>query len=231
MHLFPKRSLWYQQRVRAMCAAVALVAAACGASPAPPPGATSTKEGASAQVNADRIDRVRGELPDGYEVADIVGPVAPAGVWGFGARWTVEPPRCNVLADPAVEPGTTRGWSGSGAGGIVYAVVSAANGGLDPAVPAECGEWRLSAGRTSGRVTLTPAPTIEGAETVATATATMTVVEGGTETRSHADTVIAYLDDHVAFITVVTDPGSPHPQLGADFANALMVKTVAALRG
>ena len=174
---------------------------------------------------------MRGELPDGYEVADIAGPVAPAGVWGFGAQWTVEPPRCSVLADPAVEPGTTRGWSGSGAGGIVYAVVSAANGGLDPAVPAECGQWTLSAGRTSGNVTLTSAPTIEGAETVATATATMTVVEGGTETRSHADTVIAYLDDHVAFITVVTDPGSPHPQLGADFANALMVKTVAALRG
>jgi len=214
-----------------MCAAVALLAAACGASSAPAPGGTSTQTAASAQVNPARIDRVRGELPDGYEVADIAGPVAPAALWGFGAQWTVDPPRCGALADPAVDPGTTRGWSGSGTGGIVYAVVASAKGGLDPAVATDCRQWTLSAGRTSGRVTLTPAPTIEGAETVATATATTTVVEGGTETRSHADTVTAYLDDHVAFITVVTDPGSPSRQLGADFATALMVKTVTALRG
>ena len=231
MHVFPKRSLWYQHGVRVMCAAVALFAAACGASAAPPPGATVPQTGAAAQVNPARIDRVRGELPDGYEVADIAGPVAPAGLWGFGAQWSVEPPRCGVLADPAVQPDTTRGWSGSGTGGIVYAVVASTAGGLDPAVTAECGQWTLSAGRSSGSVTLTPAPTIDGAQTVATATATSIVVEGGTETRSHADTVTAYLDDHVVFVTVVTDPGSQNPQLGADFVNALMVKTVTALRG
>ena len=62
-------------------------------------------------------------------------------------------------------------------------------------------------------------------------TATTTVVEGGTETRSHADTFIAYLGDYVAFVTVVTDPGSPDPALGQDFAAELLVKTVSALRG
>jgi hypothetical protein len=98
-------------------------------------------------------------------------------------------------------------------------------------VTADCGQWTLAAGRSRGNVTLTPAPTIDGAQTVATATATTIVVEGGTETRSHADTVTAYLDGHVAFVTVVTDPGSPNPQLDADFAATLLVKTVSALRG
>ena len=174
---------------------------------------------------------MRGELPAGYEFADIAGPVAPTGLWGFGAQWLAEPPRCGVLADPAVRPDTTRGWSGSGTGGIVHAVVASTAGGVDPAVTADCGQWTLSAGRSSGNVTLTPASTIDGAQTVATATATTIVVEGGTETRSHADTVTAYLDGHVAFVTVVTDPGSPNPQLDADFAATLLVKAVSALRG
>lgn len=63
------------------------------------------------------------------------------------------------------------------------------------------------------------------------ATATTTVVEGGTETRSHADTFTAYLGDYVAFVAVVTDPGSPNPALGQEFAAQLLVKTVSALRG
>jgi hypothetical protein len=63
------------------------------------------------------------------------------------------------------------------------------------------------------------------------ATASTTVVEGGTETRSHADTVTAYLGDHIAFVALLTDPGSPNPQLGAQFAADLMTKTVSALRG
>ncbi|MCV7301140.1 DUF5642 family protein [Mycobacterium barrassiae] len=222
--------LWYQHRVRAMCAAVALLAVACGASDRPPQGAPAS-EGASAQVNPARIDRVREDLPDGYEVANISGPVAPTALWGYGSLWTADPPQCGLLSDPVVDPASTKGWSGSGTGGIVYAVVADLAVGLDPGVAAECQHWTLSAGQTSGSVTLTTAPTIEGAQTLAMATSTKTVVEGGTETRSHADTVTAYLDSHVAFVTVVTDPGSPHPQLGADFANELLVKTVAALRG
>jgi hypothetical protein len=184
----------------------------------------------STKVNPARIDRARTDLPDGYEVADLVGPVAPTGLWGFGAPRSADPPQCGSLADPVVDPASTRGWSGSGTGGIVYAVVATSTAGLDPAVAASCGQWTLSAGQAIGTVTMTAAPAIESAETVAMATATTTVVEGGTETRSHADTVTAYLDGHVAFVTVVTDPGSPHPQLGAEFANELIVKTVAALR-
>ncbi|BBX00735.1 DUF5642 family protein [Mycolicibacterium moriokaense] len=215
--------------MRAICAAVALLAAACGASDRPPQGATPP-EGASA-VNPARIDRVRDDLPDGYEVATVSGPVAPTALWGYGSLWLAEPPQCGLLADPVVDPASTKGWSGSGAGGIVYAVVADLAVGLDPGVAAECQHWTLSAGQTSGTVTLTTAPTIEDAQTLAMATSTKTVVEGGTETRSHADTVTAYLDSHVAFVTVVTDPGSPNPQLNADFASELMVKTVAALRG
>ncbi len=213
-----------------MLAAVGLLAVACGAGGSPP--ATSADfPSASAQVNPARIDRVRAELPAGYEVADVAGPVAPVTAWGFGTPWTVDPQRCAVLAHPAVVPETTRGWSGSGPGGIVYAVVSEGATGVDPAVVDECGQWQVSAGRSTGRVSRASAPTIDGAETIAMATATTTVVDGGTETHSHADTVTAYLDGHVAFVAVVTDPGSPNPQLGADFAASLMVKTVAALRG
>lgn len=214
-----------------MCAAAALLAAACGSSDVPPPAPSTPSAEAPARVNPARIDRVRADLPDGYEVADLTGPVRPTSLWGFGAQWSAEPPQCGPLADPAVDPASTKGWSGSGTGGIVYAVVAQSTAALDPAVTAECGQWTLSAGQASGSVSLTAAPAIANAETVAMATVTTTVVEGGTETHSRADTVTAYLDGHVAFVTVVTDPGSPHPQLGADFARALMVKTVAALRG
>jgi hypothetical protein len=61
--------------------------------------------------------------------------------------------------------------------------------------------------------------------------ASTTVVEGGTVTHSHADSFTAYLGDYVVMITVVTDPGTPNPALGEDFAAGLLVKTVSALRG
>ncbi|MDT5190689.1 MAG: hypothetical protein QOI28_2940, partial [Mycobacterium sp.] len=38
-------------------------------------------------------------------------------------------------------------------------------------------------------------------------------------------------EGYTAYVTVVTDPGSSGPVLDADFAAALLVKTVAALRG
>jgi hypothetical protein len=216
--------------MRAMFAAVALCVAACGAAGSPPSIGPTTVAGASGQVNPVRIDRVRDALPAGYEVAPVAGRIAPVAFWGFGAGWTADPAQCGMLADPAVDDGYARGWSGSGAGGIVYAAVVPGRA-LDPMVVSECGRWTLSAGRASGSVTMGPAPTVDGAETVAMATATTIVVEGGTETHSHADTVTAYLGDYVAFVTVVTDPGSPNPQLGQDFAAALMAKTVSALRG
>ena len=75
------------------------------------------------------------------------------------------------------------------------------------------------------------APAIDGAATVGLSTTTTTVVEGGTEIHTHAVTFTAYLAGYVASVTVVSDPDSPNPSLGQDFAPQLLVKTVSALRG
>jgi Domain of unknown function (DUF5642) len=215
--------------------AAALCIAGCGAPPAPPSSTSSTPpSGAALQVNAANVAKVRNELPAGYEVTDVSGRAAPAAMWGFGPGWTADPPQCAALADPVTDAAVTRGWSASGGGGIVNAVVTGsppAPVGLDSAVIADCGHWRLSGGHTSGEITFIAAPAIDGVETVGLSTASITVVEGGTETHSHADTFIAYLGHYVAFVTVVTDPGSPNPPLGQEFAAELLVKTVSALRG
>lgn len=63
------------------------------------------------------------------------------------------------------------------------------------------------------------------------ATASRTIVEGGTATDLHATTATAYLGEHVAFVTVVTDPGSGPSELPPDFASTFLTQTVAALRG
>ncbi len=137
---------------------------------------------------------------------------------------------CGALAVPAGDD-AFRGWSGSGLGGIVYVAVAEARVELDPALVGECGSWTLSAGHTSGVVNLVAAPTIDGATTLGMASDATTRVEGGTETRSHADTFIAYLGDYVTYVTVVTDPGAVGPLLDAEFAAGLLTKTVSALRG
>jgi Domain of unknown function (DUF5642) len=214
-------------RLFALFAVPVAFAAACGQSPSAPSSAPSQS---SAQVNPARIDRARGQLPSGYEVSPLSGRAAPVAFWGLASEWTADPPRCGALADPVADA-TTRGWSASGAGGIVYAVVAASEATLDSSLIDECGQWTVSAGHTSGSTTVVAAPAIDGAATVGLSTATTTVVEGGTETHSHADTFTAYLSGYVAFVTVVTDPGSPNPSLGQDFAAELLVKTVAALRG
>lgn len=177
------------------------------------------------------VVRVQGELPEGYEVADLAGRTAPLALWGFGPEWTSDPPQCAALAAPAGEGGGVRGWSGSGVGGIVYAVVADASVGLDPRLVDECGSWSVSTGHTSGAVTLVAAPAVAGAATLGMSTDATTRVEGGTETRSHADTFVAYLGDYVACVTVVTDPGAAGPQLDAEFAAGLLTRTVSALRG
>lgn len=229
-------ALCYQQRVRlfASIAVVALCAAGCGQPADPSSAGSSAPSSTSVQVNPANIARVRTELPAGYEVGDIAGRASPAAMWGFGPGWTADPPQCGALADPVADGAVTRGWSGSGGGGIVYAVVRGsppAKVGLDPALIADCGHWTLSAGHTSGSVTFIAVPAIDSVATVGMSTATTTVVEGGTETHSHADTFTAYLGDYVAVVTVVTDPGSPNPPLGQEFAAELLVKTVSALRG
>jgi hypothetical protein len=221
-------------RLIAVCAAATLLAAACARPPAgssPPPTFTLTPTAAaSAVVNPARIERVRGDMPPGYEFADISGPAVPVAFWGLGPNWTADPPNCGALGDPVLDAGSARGWSGSGSGGIVYAVVAAGSAPPDPALVAECGRWSVSSGHTSGTVSLVGAPSVDKAATVAMTTASHTVVEGGTETHSRAQTAAAYLGEYLAFVIVVTDPGSPNAPLGEDFAAALLVKTVAALR-
>jgi hypothetical protein len=215
-------------RLFALLAMLFLCVAACGDSPSYAPSTATSR--ASAHVNPARIERVRTALPDGYEVAPLSGRAAPVALWGLGAEWAADPPRCGALADPVADATTTRGWSASGAGGIVYAVVAASTSKLDQSLVDECTQWTVSAGHTSGSVTGVAAPVIDGATTVGLATTTTTTVEGGTETHSRADTFTAYLTGYVAFVTVVTDPGSANPSLGQDFAAELLVKTVSALR-
>ena len=212
----------------ALLAAVSLCLAACGQSLTSAP-STATSD-SSAPVNPVRIERVRADLPSGYEVAALSGPGAPVAFWGLGPDWTADPARCGALADPIADAVTTRGWSASGAGGIVYAVVAGSAAMLDPSLMDECGQWTVSAGHTSGSVTSVAAPAVDGAATVGLSTTTTTVVEGGTETHSQSDTFTAYLGDYVAFVAVVTDPGSPNPSLGQDFTAELLLKTVSALR-
>jgi Domain of unknown function (DUF5642) len=221
-------------RLFALLATLSLSVTACGQPPGPSPSDVQITPSSHLPVNPARVDRVRGDLPSGYEIVDLTGAAAPAGLWGLGAGWTAVPTRCGALGDPVDAAVTTRGWSGSGPGGIVHVVVTGSpplQTGLDPALVADCGHWMLAAGHTSGSVALVDAPAVDGAATVAMRTATTTVVEGGTETHAHADTVTAYLGDYVAFVTVVTDPGSPNPPLGQDFAAKLLVKTLSALRG
>lgn len=230
--------LWYQTGVRRIglfhAVAVLWVVAACGQPTTSSQGSSTTTTVAKPQVNPAKISRVRTELPPGYEVADLSGPASAAGFWGFKPGWVTEPTQCGVLAGPATDAATTKGWSGSGPGGIVHAVVTGSPTSpitLDPAVLAECGHWTVTSGNTTGTVDLVDAPAIDSATTVGMTTSATTVVEGGTETSSSASTFSAYFGDYLAFVTVVTDPGSPNPALGQEFAADLLVKTVSALRG
>jgi len=184
-------------------------------------------------VNPANIKRIRPALPAGYEVADMTGPVSAAGLWGFGPGWSADPPTCATLADPAPADAGARGLSASGQGGTVYVVVAAANGpaSADAKLVDQCGQWTMNFAHTSGVMSLVEAPAVDGAQTVAMTVVTRTAVESGTETVGQASTAQAYLGDHIAYVTVVTDPGSVHPPLNGRFVADLHAKTVAALRG
>lgn len=217
---------------------VALLTAACTAAPVPDGG-----PGEPAHARAVRpanIRRVAGDLPPGYEVATTVHVSSPVGSWGLGPRWTADPPQCAELADPGrrrgapMPPGPGRGVSGSGAGGIVYAVVVALPTGPVTEFPApipDCERWAVTDGHTIAGMRLVDAPRIDGAETVAMSGNATTAVEGGTEIVSRAHTFTAYLGDYYAFTTLITDPGSTQPPLPPQFAADLLAKTVSALRG
>jgi hypothetical protein len=211
-------------------AVVAPLLAACAHSPAP---VLSGNEQAR-RINPANIKRVGRELPRDYEVNGVSGVAAPPAIWGLGMDGTSAPPRCAALADPAGGHGASvRGISGSGAGGIVYAVVAAAPTGpvaLDQSLVAACPQWSMTNGRAVTRVHLIEPPHIDGVQTLGMATETTTLVEGGNEIDSRASTFTAYLGDHYAFTTLVSDPGAPHPPLPQRFSADLLVKTVSALR-
>ncbi|MCK5757181.1 MAG: DUF5642 family protein [Mycobacterium sp.] len=204
-----------------------MVCAGCAGTPEPTPSADTTARDLT--VEPARIDRARHALPPGYEVASYTGAPTPLAVWGLAGPVEAQPVQCVELAAPPVRPDSAQGWSASGPGGIVYAVVAAAA----PAAPVEaaaCQSWTATAGHTSATVRDLPAPALEAAHTVGMATAATTVVEGGTETRADADTFVAHLGQFVCFVALVTDPGSAYPRLDAAFAADLLVETVSALR-
>ncbi|BBX31478.1 hypothetical protein MMAG44476_26419 [Mycolicibacterium mageritense DSM 44476 = CIP 104973] len=215
----------------AVGACVAVCAVACGSQPAQAPTTQSTTTPAAATINPARIDRVRHDLPAGYESGVLDQRATPISLWGLRSEWVAEPEQCAELAAPGVDPATSRGWSASGPGGIVYAAVARVTAPPDSALAGQCGQWSINGGRTSGEVTALDAPAIDAAITTGMAAELTTVVEGGTETHTHADTFTADLGDYHCYVTVVTDPGSPNPALGADVAADLLVKTVSALRG
>jgi hypothetical protein len=211
----------------------ALWLAACAAQPtSAPPSSPSSALPSIGPVNPANIKRIRPALPAGYEIADVSGPLSAAGLWGFGSGWTATPPQCGALADPApVDPGA-RGYSASGPGGTVYVVVAVPEEGApDGARIGDCAQWTMTFAHTTGDVVLVAAPHIDGADTVAMTVTTRMVVESGTETDGNAVTAQAYVDGRVVFVTLVTDPGSPHPPLDSHFVADLLVATVSALRG
>ena len=66
---------------------------------------------------------------------------------------TVKPPQCAVLADPGTgRDQSAQGVSGSGAGGVIDAVVVALPGpvDLDQSVVGACGQWSMAAARRLG---------------------------------------------------------------------------------
>ncbi|HZA09916.1 MAG TPA: DUF5642 family protein [Mycobacterium sp.] len=213
---------------------LAVCITACSGTFAGPQTPTPSKSSATQAVHVtpSNIRRVRAAFPPGYELAEIAHAPSPAGYWGLGRTWTADPAPCSALANPVSGDEPPQGLAGSGPGGIIYAVVAASTTPLvlDPAVVAACPQWSMNAGRTTAAVELTAAPQVDAAATVGMAAATRTVVEGGTETASQIQTVSAYLDDYLAFVVVVTDPGSPQAQLPPELAATLLVRAVAELR-
>ncbi|MDT5124625.1 MAG: hypothetical protein QOH54_269, partial [Mycobacterium sp.] len=80
-------------RVFAACAAAALCAA-CGTTEAPRHTESPEPSSRSSAINLADVARVRGDLPAGYEIADLVGRAAPLAFWGFGPQWVADPPQC-----------------------------------------------------------------------------------------------------------------------------------------
>ncbi|MGB9227548.1 DUF5642 family protein [Mycobacterium sp.] len=216
-------------------ALLALLATACARPPAPAPkSALSTSVHATA-VNPANIKKVSRELPPGYEVTTgIPSGASPRTILELDADAVAKPPQCATLADPGNgRDQSAQGVSGSGAGGIVVAVVVALQPGpvaLDHDLAASCGQWTMAGQHATAGFHLTDPPHIDGAQTLGFAADIRTTVESGSEIDSRAYTFIAYLGDYYAFTTLTTDPGSVLPALTPQFAADLLVKTVSTLR-
>ncbi|MCW2663282.1 MAG: hypothetical protein JWP83_4434 [Mycobacterium sp.] len=213
----------------------ALLLAACAHAPAPAPSATPTKSTAhNAPVNPANIKRVVGELPPNYEVTTgIPSGASPRVIWSLEPDARAKPPQCATLADPGDDRDqTAQGFSGSGTGGVVDAVVVALPGpvDLDQRLVAACGGWTMIDDHTAASVRLIDAPHIDGVATLGMMADTKSSVESGTEIDSRAYTFTAYLGNYYTFTTLTTDPGSALPPLPPQFAADLLVKTVSTLR-
>jgi Domain of unknown function (DUF5642) len=216
---------------------LALLVTACAHSRTPRPPASPSSSTPGVTVNPANIKRVVRELPPNYEVTTgIPSAASPRVIWGLGAdaaEIRVKPAQCASLADPGNgRDQSAQGLSGSGAGGIIDAIVVALPGpvGLDHNVVAACGQWTMTAGHTTVSVHLTDSPRIDGAETLGMVAAIKSSVEAGTEIDSRAYTFTAYMGNYYAFTTLTTDPGSALPALPPQFAADLLVKTVSTLR-
>jgi len=201
---------------------LAVLCAGCGPA-TPPPKPTVVAKSADPAG----IDRIRTKLPPDYEIAPLPTPPMPVTFWGVAPGWSADPPHCGDLA--TVGPGTTRGWSASGPGGIVYALVVA---GSAPSADlrALCGSWTLGGGRSTAAVTVADGPLIADATTVRLTADVTTRVENGTETHSHASTLLAYIDDLAISVTVVTDPGAGAAGLPEHVPAGLLGNAVQAIR-
>lgn len=212
---------------------VALLAAGCARSPTPEVVQPSPSAHGTG-VHPANIRRIGRELPPDYEVTNgIPSAASPRLIWGLAADAMTKPSQCATLADPGHgHDQSAQGVSGSGAGGIVDAVVVALPGpvAVGHDLIAACGQWTMIAGRTTASVRLTDAPRIDGVDTLGMAVDVRTSVESGTEIDSRTYTFAAYLDNYYAFTTLTTDPGSALPALAPQFAADLLVKTVSTLR-
>src|SRR6516165_8074313 len=215
---------------------LALLLVACAHSSAPTPSGTSTKSPTThnAAVNPANIKRVVRELPPNYEVTTgITSGTSPMVIWSLEADAASKPAQCATLADPGSgRDQSAQGFSGSGTGGIVDAVVVALPGpvDLDHNLVAACGRWTMIDGHTTAIARLTDPPHIDGVETIGMVTDTKASVESGTEIDSRVYTFTAYLGNYYAFTTLTADPGSALPALPPQFAADLLVKTVSTLR-
>ncbi len=219
-------------RVAAVSAIVLLLASCSPAhQPAPAPSQTT----AARHVDPANIRRVGRDLPPDYEVSAISGVAAPSALWGVAGQGAATPARCAALADPAGgQSQAAQGISGSGPGGLVYAVVVAAPTGpvsLDQSLVAQCRQWTMTGGGAMARVHLIDSPRIDGAETLGMATDITNSVEGGNEISSRVSTFTAYLGNYYAFTMLISDPGAPPSSLTPQSASDLLVKAVSALRG